>query len=125
MKIRKSQEQITLQASDEQRNLNSIERTSPSGAVTRIKGQVTVDFASCGAAAVTIQTVALPGAKLGDVVLMSPPAAGLSVAVACCTGYVSAADVVKMPVVNPTAGALDPASATFEYTLFRQAPLSA
>lgn len=102
--------------------MSSIERTSPSGSVTRIKGQVTVDFASCGPAAVTIQSVTLPGAQLGDVVLMSPPAAGLSVAVMCGTGYVSAANAVKMPVVNPTAGALDPASATFEYTLFRATP---
>ncbi len=120
-----SADQLTEQSTDEQRNLNTIERTSPSGSVTRVKGQVTVDFASCGAAAVTIQTVALPGAKLGDVVLMSPPLGGLSVAVMCGVGYVSAADTVKMPVVNPTAGALDPASAVFEYCLFRATPNSA
>jgi hypothetical protein len=125
MKIRKLQSQILEQVSDEQRNLSSIERSAPSGVISRIKGRVTVDFASCGAAAVTIQTVTLPGAQLGDVVLMSPPAAGLSVAVQCGVGYVSAADTVKMPVVNPTAGALDPASAVFEYCLFRQAPISA
>jgi hypothetical protein len=122
--MRNQQIQILEQNTDQQRNLSSIERTSPSGAIARIKGQVTVDFASCGAAAVTIQTVTIPGALLGDVVLMSPPAAGLSVAVMCGVGYVSAANTVKLPVVNPTAGALDPASATFEYTLFRQAPIS-
>lgn len=119
MKVRN---QVSEQFVDEQRNLNSFERTSPSGSVTRIKGQVTVDFASCGAAAVTIQTVTIPGALPGDVVLMSPPAGGLSVAVACCTGYVSSPNTVKMPVVNPTAGALDPASAVFEYCLFRATP---
>lgn len=117
-----SADQTRIVETDEQRNLNTIERTSPSGSVTRVKGQVTVDFAACGAAAVTIQTVSLPGAKLGDVVLLSPPLAGLSVAVMCGVGYVSAADTVKMPVVNPTAGALDPASAVFEYCLFRASP---
>gem|GEM_PF-2533957 len=119
MKARNSQSQIVEQNTDEQRNLTSYERNAPSGGVARIKGQVTVDFASCGAAAVTLQTVTIPGAQLGDVVLMSPPAGGLSVAVMCGVGYVSAANTVKMPVVNPTAGALDPASAVFEYCLYR------
>jgi hypothetical protein len=114
MKIRKPAEQVREQAIDEQRNFSTLERAGASGSVTRIKGQVTVDFASCGAAAVTIQTVTLPGAQLGDQVLMSPPLGGLSVAVACGVGYVSAANTVKMPVINPTAGALDPASAVFE-----------
>lgn len=122
---RSFQDQPREQSTDEQRNESGVERTSPSGAVTRIKGQVTVDFASCAAAAVTIQTVTLPGAQLGDVVLMSPPLGGLSVAVSCGVGYVSAANTVKMPTVNPTAGALDPASAVFEYCLFRQSPFSA
>ena len=125
MKIRKPAAQVLEQVTDEQRQFNSFERNSASGSVTRVKGQVTVDFASCGAAAVTIQTVTLPGALLGDQVLMSPPAAGLSVAVACGVGYVSAANTVKMPVTNPTAGALDPASAVFEYCLFRATPNSA
>lgn len=125
MKIRKPQVQALEQATEEQRNLNSIERTSPSGSVTRIKGQVTVDFASCGAAAVTLQDIALPGTLLGDVVLLSPPAAGLSVAVMCGVGYVTAVNTVRMPVVNPTAGALDPASAKFEYIIFRATPNSA
>ncbi len=125
MKIRKSQVQALEQSTVEQRNLNSIERTSPSGSVTRIKGRVTIDFASCGAAAVTLQDAALPGTQLGDVVLLSPPAGGLSVAVMCGIGYVTAVNTVRMPVVNPTGGALDPASAVFEYVIFRATPLSA
>lgn len=124
-KIGKAQSQVLEQEAVEQRNMNTIERTSPSGSVTRIKGQVTVDFAACGAAAVTIQTVSLPGCLLGDVVLLAPPLAGLSVAVMCGVAYVSAAGTVKMPVVNPTAGALDPASAVFEYIIFRATPNSA
>lgn len=100
----------------------TLERTSPSGSVTRIKGSVVLDFVSCPAASVTIQTLTVPGALPGDAVLLTPPAGGLSVAVACGVGYVSAANTVKMPVTNPTAGALDPASATFGYVLFRATP---
>jgi len=91
----------------------------PSGPTVRIKGKVVLDAASCGAAAVTILTVTIPGAKVGDVVLLTPPAAGLSVAVAAMPGYVSAADTCKVPFVNPTAAPLDPASATYDYVLLR------
>lgn len=97
----------------------SDERSSPSGPVSRIKGTVTFDAADCGAAAITIQTVTIAGAKVGDIVLLTPPAAGLSVAVASMPGYVSAADTCKVPFVNPTAGALNPASAVYDYCLFR------
>lgn len=96
-----------------------VARNSPSGPVVALKGQVTFDAASCGAAAVTIQTVTITGALPGDVVLLTPPAGGLSVAVGVLPGYVSAADTAKVPFVNPTAGALDPASAIYEYTLLR------
>lgn len=94
-------------------------RNPPMGPTNRIKGQVTFDAASCGAAAVTIQTVTIPGAKVGDIVLLTPPPGGLSVAVGVLPGYVSAADTAKVPFVNPTAGALDPASAVYDYLLFR------
>jgi hypothetical protein len=122
--LRKQQVQALQQSTDEQRNQSGIERTSPSGSVTRIKGQVTLDLPSCGSAAVTLATVTLPGAQLGDVVVLVPPAAGLSVAVAVGAGYVSAANTVKLQLINPTVGALDPASAVFEYVIFRQTPLT-
>ncbi len=114
--------QPQLQSTDQQRNLAGIERTSPSGTVTRIKGQVVFDFPSAGAAAVTLGTLTLPGAQLGDAVMLIPPAAGLSVAVAIGQCYVSAANTLKVPIINPTAGALDAASVTFEYVIFRQTP---
>lgn len=122
---RRVSEQAREISTDEQRNMSGIERTAPSGIVTRIKGQVTFDAASCGAAAVTIQTVTIPGAQPGDSVLLTPPAAGLSVAVGVLPGYVSVLNTAKVPFVNPTAGALDPASAVYEYVLFRQTPISA
>ncbi len=95
------------------------ERRSPSGKLISVQGTVVFDAASCGSAAVTIQTVTIPGAKPGDIVLLAPPAAGLSVAVSIGIGYVSAADTCKVPFTNPTAGALDPASATYDYCLMR------
>lgn len=94
-------------------------RKSPSGPSEGLSGQVTFDAASCGSAAVTIQTVTIPGALPGDSVILSPPAAGLSVAVAVGVGYVSAADTCKVPFINPTAGALDPASAVYDFVLIR------
>lgn len=125
MKLRKPQVQQLEQATLEQKQESSIERTSPSGAVSRIKGQISLDLPSCGAAAVTIATVTIPGATVGDVVILTPPPAGLSVAIAVGAGYVSAANTVKLQLINPTAGALDPAVAVFDYCLFRQAPLTA
>lgn len=122
---RHSADQPRELASGQQRNLNTIERTSPSGSVTRIKGQVVYNPASAGAAAVTIDTLTLPGVKLGDLVVLTPPAAGFSVAVTIGACYVSAADTLKVPLINPTAGALDAASVTCEYVIFRATPNSA
>lgn len=119
---RYSADQPREQSTAEQRNLNSIERNSPSGSVTRIKGQVVYNPASAGAAAVTIDTLTLPGAQLGDLVFLVPPAAGLSVAITFGACYVSAANTVKVPLINPTAGALDAASVTCEYVIFRATP---
>jgi len=103
----------------------SLERNSPSGSVTRIKGQVTIDLPSAGAAAVTIATVTIPGLLVGDLILLTPPAGGLSVAIAVGAAYVSAANTAKVPLINPTAGALDAASAVFDYCVFRSTPLVA
>lgn len=96
-------------------------RSAPSGPDTSWSGQVTFDATSCGAAAVTIQTVTIPNAEPGDTVLLSPPATGLSVAVAIGVGYVSALNTAKVPFINPTGGALDPASAVYDYQLIKSA----
>jgi hypothetical protein len=118
--------QVIERASDEQRQLQpSLERNSPSGSVTRIKGQIVVDLPSAGAAAVTLATVTVTGAVVGDLILLTPPPGGLSVAIAVGAAYVSAANTVKIPLINPTAGALDAASATFDYCVFRSTPLVA
>lgn len=95
------------------------DRKSPSGPTSALEGTITFDAASCPASAVTTQTLTIVGAKPGDIVLLAPPAAGLSVAVNIGIGYVSAADTCKVPFTNPTAGALDPASAVYNYSLLR------
>lgn len=95
------------------------DRKSPSGPLSALEGTITFDAASCGAAAVTVQTLTIAGALPGDIALLAPPAAGLDVAVNIGIGYVSAANTVKVPFTNPTAGALNPAPAVYSYTLLR------
>lgn len=92
-------------------------KTPPSGAVATIIGDVVFNAASCGAAAVTLQVVTIPGVKAGDGVDLYPPAAGLGVAVAIGNGYGTADDTAAVPFINPSAGALDPASLTYRYRI--------
>lgn len=96
-----------------------LDRKPPSGPGTTYAGQVTHDAASCGAAAVTLQSVLIPEVRPGDTVLLTPPGAGLSVAVGVLPGYCNVAGTAIVPFVNPTAGALDPASAVYDYVLIR------
>lgn len=72
----------------------------------------TLDFPSVSAQTCQELTVTVTGAKTGDAVYVGPPSgleAGLS-----ATGYVSAADTVKVRVCNVTSGAVDPASAVWK-----------
>lgn len=61
------------------------------------------------------QLVTVTGVRVGDIVVVAGPDAGLDVACAITAAYVSANDTVKFRVVNASVGALDPASATFRY----------
>jgi hypothetical protein len=80
-----------------------------------LAGTFVLDIASIAGATSAEQSVTITGVAVGDLVIVMGPDAGLSVAVAITQAFVSAADTVKFRVVNPTAGALDPASATFRY----------
>ncbi|HEX2599580.1 MAG TPA: hypothetical protein VHL05_12435 [Terriglobales bacterium] len=99
-------------------------RGGEAGPVIVQGGTISFDAASCGSAAITLQTVTIAGARPGDVVLFIPPAGGLSVAVQVGVGYVSANDTVKVPFCNPTAAALDPGTATFDYVIISKPGLS-
>lgn len=76
-----------------------------------LRGTATLDFPSIAAAASATLTIAVPGADVGDPVVVGVPAAlnaGLAV-----LGFVSAAGVVTVRLTNVTAGAIDPASGSW------------
>lgn len=79
------------------------------------KGSVVVNPTSVGAASVLEVTVTITGVAVGDIVALIPPAA-LEANLLVGAAVVTAADTVKFRIANPTAGAIDPASATWAYT---------
>lgn len=76
-----------------------------------------LDFPNITAASQAELTVSVPGATVGQCVVLGPPAA-LEAGLAA-TGYVSAADTVKIRLSNYTAGAINPASATWAVAVLR------
>lgn len=81
---------------------------------------LTMDFASINANSVaTVAAVPVPGARANDVVLIGPPAIAAVTSGVIFVGHVDAANSVKVYGYNVTAGALDPASATFRVTVLR------
>lgn len=96
-------------------------RSAPSGPAISRSGQVTVDFTSCGSAAVTVQTVSIPNTEPGDTIILTPPAGGFQAGLGILPGYCSAVGVAKIPVVNPTSGAIDAASTVFDYQIIKSA----
>lgn len=80
-------------------------------------GTVTFDAASVAAATSAAQAITITGVAVGDMVQVVPNA-DLSVAVTVGATYVTATDTVKVFFINPTAGPLDPASATYRYIWF-------
>jgi len=82
-----------------------------------LSATATLDFASIAAGAIGELTITVTGAAVGDTVALGPPAAieaGL-----VWSGFVSAADTVKIRIHNVTAAAIDPASATWKATIIR------
>lgn len=82
---------------------------------------VTVDYASIPAATAPDQAVAVTKARVGDQIEIQPLGtwpANLSIPQGRCL----VAGTVQVRVVNPTAGAIDPASQTFRFTLTHDAP---
>ena len=78
----------------------------------------TIDVASVSAATTSDQSFTIPGVLLGDIVAVIPASTlntGLSVSHAIVTGT----DTVSIRFMNATAGALNPASATYTFLVFR------
>ncbi len=98
--------------------------TANTGGVVTVKpgsqgfsASATLDFGSINAQTGAELTIAVPGAAAGDAVAIAAPAAieaGLAV-----FGYVSAANTVTVRCVNPTAGAINPASASYRATVLK------
>jgi hypothetical protein len=96
---------------------------STSGVPGIISGQTAAfDAASCGAAAVTLQSVPIPGngdgsCIPGDIIIVRPRTAiaNLQWGPGSCT----VAGTAIIPVTNPTAAPIDPASTAFDYVIIR------
>ena len=92
-------------------------RLSPSKSYT---ASAVLDFASVAAnTRGTGLTVAMPGVLPGDQVDVVPAAGAPANAGIDLQGYVTAADTVTVYPFNVTAGAIDPASATYNVTVRR------
>jgi hypothetical protein len=76
-----------------------------------LSASATLDFGSIAAQDSAELTITVTGAATGDAVQLAPPP-GIEADLTWC-GYVSAADTVTVRAVNATAGAIDPASATW------------
>lgn len=96
----------------------STRRSSPSGPIDIITGTVSFDAASIPAATTADNTVAFTGAVVGDVVVVSPQA-NMTANCGIVGARVSAADQLTIRMINPTAGAVDPAVVTLNVALIR------
>ena len=76
-----------------------------------LRATATLDFPSISAQSQQELTVTVTGAAVGDPAMVAPPAAPNASLV--YWAYVSATNTVTVRAVNPTAGAIDPASASF------------
>jgi hypothetical protein len=95
------------------------EHASPSGQETlRLIDVAAVDFAAPAADTAPDTAIAVPGARVGDVILATPLGtwpAGLGMGPNRCL----VAGTVQTRLVNPTAGAPDPAAQTVRYAVWR------
>lgn len=82
-----------------------------------LKGTATLDFPSIPATSQSELTITVTGATVGDAVALGPPS-GLEADLAV-VGYVSAANTVTVRLLNNTALAIDPASASWTATVMR------
>lgn len=90
----------------------------PRGNLARIHA-VAVTFNPASVATITTaeQTVTVPGVQVGDFVVAMKPT--LTTGVTIGNVRVSAANTVAIQFVNPTAGAVDPASETWQFLVIR------
>lgn len=78
-----------------------------------------VDFGNMAAGAEDTQTMAVPGAAIGDGVTVNPRAA-LEQGIVIKQAFVSAANTVSMIALNTTAGAVNPAAVVCDVYVTKQ-----
>jgi hypothetical protein len=82
---------------------------------------VTVDLASAGAATAAPQNMTVTGADPNrDTCIAVEPQSALAAGIALGACRVSAADTITVPVINPTAGAVDQGSINYKVVLARR-----
>jgi len=82
---------------------------------------VTVDVASLAAVTAVDTAVSVPSARVGDAIIVQPLGtwpAGITAPQGRCL----VAGTVQCRIANVTAGAIDPASQSFRFTLIHDAP---
>jgi len=84
---------------------------------TILTGSNTLDFGSIASLGLEDLTITVTGAAVGDEVALGLPAAPTSGII--FNTFVSAADTVTVRAHNYTAGAIDPASATYSVRVFQ------
>lgn len=94
-------------------------RTSSAPVMRRdvLRASKVVDLASIAALGNETFTVDCPGASVGDSVLVTFPVAPTANLI--FKGYVLAANVVTVRAENPTAGAINAASMTYDVTVIK------
>lgn len=93
-------------------------RGSPSGPVATEKTTVSIEHGDATAAAVTVATGTISGLRTTDEVVVNPPST-LPATLAVGAPYVSAANTISVPLVNPTAGAITAGTNTWDVTILR------
>ena len=94
----------------------TIQGESPSGAESERKTQATLVGASCAANTTTVITLAVPGARLNNNVVVNPTTA-LQAGLGIVGARVSATDTVAITFGNFTAGAIVASNYVFDVTL--------
>jgi len=98
-------------------------REGSSGPFKAITVDVTVDVASIPAATAPDTAVTVPGALVGDTIVVQPLGTW-PVGLVGPTGRCLVAGTVQMRVGNVTVGAIDPASQAYRFWLMHDSPTS-
>lgn len=79
--------------------------------------EATIDFGVINAQTQATSSVSIPGASVGDVVVVRPTTALNGIVI---DGTVSAADTVEVRAVNYSSGSINPASQVYSVLVFQQ-----